>query len=587
MEKKRIVLPTKKFFKANEQDNSLRINLSQSENLLREGDKDIILDIAEQFNTERNDSKNYKIYGKIRMVFRNIFSGQTSYVPLSRDLYLLGDGTGSNDGFLPYNEFAFLRNDVVREKNSPNSGSTLGTFSQNITVEGYTGHTTVTPIMAPYHNWNLYLSYVYTGDTSFPMRYTLTGNTYADFTAGDGIPFRVYTSGKYYKFISPVEHGISAGEYLILSGGSFNNSIPLSGRTYYVDSVGDETYNSSKYVLNILQTQIETGYTLSNIMVCKRCIDKNNINGTTSQYYVHKHKTLTTYDSYLLDKLGFESSIWEEEKKLLFENSLGTNDYLVVRNRMESLYYSFKQPFILTGITNNLGYTPTDVYVSVIFKNGNGYFNYPPKVGYKFHFHDTWIDQHFSGNTSEETSLTSTSFSSNTPIYSAFTFNSGNSLSVGSTLTGAFVEYNDRDFKERIISEAFHKLSTPNLIFDHDQDDPTTYSGASADNLVGLFYQPHNRVKLRELSPYVESYNTNDIFNLPENVKYDNNEKLWKWRDLYDHGYVDPDGYGTDFPFMNNNHYVHNDINFYLRNEQQYRNKADGIIKIKNRNIDC
>ena len=32
--------------------------------------------------------------------------------------------------------------------------------------------------------------------------------------------------------------------------------------------------------------------------------------------------------------------------------------------------------------------SPTEVYVSAIFRNGNGYFNYPPKVGYKFNFHN-------------------------------------------------------------------------------------------------------------------------------------------------------------------------------------------------------
>ncbi len=63
---------------------------------------------------------------------------------------------------------------------------------------------------------------------------------------------------------------------------------------------------------------------------------------------------------------------------------------LVERNRMEALLYDFKEPFILTGLTNNLGYLPTEVYASVILKNSNGYFEYPPKVGYSFNFHDTF-----------------------------------------------------------------------------------------------------------------------------------------------------------------------------------------------------
>ncbi len=60
---------------------------------------------------------------------------------------------------------------------------------------------------------------------------------------------------------------------------------------------------------------------------------------------------------------------------------------------------------------------------------------------------------------------------------------------------------------------------------------------------------------------------TNQIYGLPQNAKYFEDELLWKWRDLYDHGYIDPDGFGTNYPFINNLHYVKSDINFYLRNE--------------------
>lgn len=587
MEKKQILLPSKKFFKSPEEDLTLRVNLDKNTTLMREGDKDIVLDIAELFNDERNASKNYKIYGKLKMVFRNMYSGATAYAPLSRDVYATGDGTGSYDGYIAYNEFAFLRNDVLREQNLPTSGSSLGTFSQNIVLQGYTGHTTITPIDAPYQNWNLYLTYVHEQDTTFPMKYTLTGNSVYSFTSGDGIPFRVLTDGKFYKLICPVEHGMSPGEYIVVSGGSFTPSVSLSARTFYIDSVGDTTYNSDKHVINILQTQVETGFTFSNVIIGKRCIDKLNITGTTSHYYVHKHKTLTDEYAYIMDKAGFESPIWEDEKKLLFENSEGTNDYLVQRNRMESVFFDFKEPFVLTGITNNMGYTPTDVYVSVILRNKNGYFTYPPKVGYKFNFHDTWIDDHFDGTASNEPSLTYTTFTSNTATQTAFTFNAGNALPIGSTLFGAFVEYNDHEFKERIISEAIHKFGTPVGIFYHNQDNPATYSGCSPTNTVGLYYQPHHRVKLRQLSPYVETYNTNDVYNLPENAKYDEVEKIWKWRDLYDHGYVDSEDYGTDYPFINNTHYIHSDLNFYLRNEKQFTNKVDGVIKIKNRIFDC
>lgn len=590
MKKKKIILPSKQFFKANEEDLSIRINLDETENLLREGDRNVVLDIAELFDEERLVSNNYKIYGKLKMVFRNLYPGTTSFNPLLRKLYLPNDGVGIARGYLPYNEFAFLRNDVVREVNTPNAGSDLTTFTSNISLSEIPDHTLITPITAPYHNWNIYLSYIYSQDEDFPMKYTLSGNTTFSFTAKDGIPFRVSENRNYIVLTSPIEHGINANEYITLSttgntfykisGSTLIQTTDVFDRTFPVEYLGNETHNSEKFVINIPKSLFTSGTTLSTVVFGKRVINKDKINTTTSKYYVHKHKTLTKASDYILDKAGFESPIWEDEKKILFENALGENDVIVERNRMESLLYDFNEPFVLSNITNNLGYTPTEVYLTVIFKNGNGYFNYPPKIGYKFHFHNTWIDNHFGDTTSIETGITTTNIDSNTTGY---TFTGGTELPIGTVLTGAFIEYNNYELKERVISESFHKFTSRVDLFNHGQTGSTeNFSGATVNNPTGLYYQPHYRIPLRQLSPYVESYNTNDIYNLPENAKYFEDDGVWKWRDLYDPGFTDIDGNGLDYPFINNTHYVKKDINFYLRNEEFYRNKTDGISNFNN-----
>lgn len=588
MEKKRIILPPKKFFGSPDEDLNIRLGFDESQNLLREGDRTIILDNSILFAKERNESLNYKIHGKLRMIFRNMYSGETNYDTLRERLYLVGDGTAAPPGysgsffvgFLPYDEFAFLRKDVHREVNLITGGtSTLDSYTPNIQLTGTNPHQSISSIEAPYHNWNIYLSYIYSGDTQFPIKYTLSGNTVYSFLSGDGIPLRVTDNGSTYTLICPVEHGISSGEYITISGGTLDNTVPVSGRTFLVVSVGDSTYNSEKYVLDINKSEIPSGTTLSTVILGKRCINKNSITATTSTYYVHKHKTLTEEKDYILDKIGFESSVWENEKKLLLENSAGVNDYLVERNRMESLIYDFKNAFTLSGLTNNLGYLPTEVYVTVVFINGNGYFDYPPKVGFKFNFHNSWIDEQFDGSSSIETTIPTTTFT-RTVSGGTFTFTGGTELPLGTILNGAFIEYNKSELKERVISETFHKFSNPTNVFDYHQTDSNYYSGATSTNKAGLFYQPHYRIKLRQLSPYVETSNTSEVYGLPQNAKYFEDEKLWKWHDLYDHGFIDPDGFGTNFPFMNNIHYVKNDINFYLRNERMYENKNDGIKKI-------
>jgi hypothetical protein len=575
MEKKEIILSEKRYNKAPIQDETIRVGLETTEELLREGDRSVILDLEQLFSDERNESKNYKIYGKIKMVFRNMYRGEAVYPNLQDYLYLHGDGGSTNDwsGYLPYDEFAFLRRDTYKQDISVPivSGSTYGTYSPSITTPSRprNKHQNISNMDAPYHNWNLYLSYVYSGDTNFPMKYTLSGATKVEginiktFVSGDGIPCRVESKTGYYKLITPVKHGINNGEFVV-----------ISGKTYSVSSLGDDKFDSENYVINLNKAGF-SGVTLPTLITIKRCIDERNLSGTTSTYYVHKHKTLTKSTDYILDKAGFESTIFEEEKKLLFESFDGYNDLLVERNRMESLIFDFKNYFVLTGITNNLGYTPSEIYVTTIFRNGSGYFEYPPKNGYKFHLHNDWIDNHFA----QTTGITDPSITKSGWTVSGTTFYSGNPLSVGSVLTGAFVEYNPSEIKERIISESIHKLESPTNIFNHEQDQNVVdkFSGSTVTNKMGLYYYPHHRIKLRQLSNYIETSNTNNILDLPDNARYFPDEGLWKWRDVFDHGYIDEDGNGTDYPFVNNQHYVKTDINFYFGNEKEYNNKADGF----------
>jgi hypothetical protein len=584
-EKKEIILPSKRYANADEQELSIKLNLETSESLLRVGERDIILDIAKLYDDERNKSVNYKIFGKMNMIFRNMYSGNTEYDYLKQRLYLVGDGSNNDfTGFIPYDEFAFLRRDLYREVTVIPTGNTLGndiytTTGVTINTLGSTGHTTITAMNAPYQNWNIYLSYAYTGDTQYPMKYSLSGGTTFEFTAGNGIPFRVTNNTKTFTLTSPVPHGLKDGDYVV-----------INNKPYYVNSTGNEIFDSENYVIVLNKSQFTTddADTLieSLIVTGKRCLDRNNVAGSTSTYYVRKHKTLSDTGDYILDNVGFENPIFEHERKIILENSNGDNDILVERNRPESVLFDFKEPLTLSGIKNNLGFTPTEVFVTTIFRNGNGYFDYPPKVGYKFNFHDSWIDEHFDGDISKETNLSGRTFTK-----SGYTFTSGVELPIGSELIGDFVEYNKKELKERVISGTFHKIYNPTELFDYGQTDDTIYSGATETNPIGLYYQAHHRVKLRELSPYLETAKTNQIYNLPENTVYDSDENVWRWRDLYTHGYIDPDGIGTNFPYVNNIHYIKNEINLYLRNERYYTNKQNGVASFNSRtntnNIIC
>jgi predicted nucleic-acid-binding Zn-ribbon protein len=109
---------------------------------------------------------------------------------------------------------------------------------------------------------------------------------------------------------------MNSGEYIVISGRTFNNTLDIKDKTFYINSIGNNTYDSENYVVKISKKQMKSGLTLTDnyVYLGKRCLNVRDISGTTSQYYVHKHKTITDANDYLLDKVGFESPIWRDEK---------------------------------------------------------------------------------------------------------------------------------------------------------------------------------------------------------------------------------------------------------------------------------
>lgn len=583
---KKILLPELRFQQASPEDMSLIVNLDNNEKVINEGDRNIILNVANQFDKERNESNKYKVFGKLNMVFKNLYSGSSSYSNLKENLVLSGDGLNNNyDGYLSYNEFAFIRNDVYNETYSvPNvSGSTYGTY--NPTIDTSTNpnnkHQNISLVNSPYHNWNFYLSYVYASDYQYSMTYTLSGNTKVEgtnilnFLSGDGIPCRVEDFDTYYKITTPVEHGINENEFII-----FPRIQNLNNKALSVYRLGDNKYKSEKFVIIINKTQLN-GVTLPQLTTIKRCVDKLNIETTTSKYYVNKHKTLTSINDYTLDTLSFETPIFREEKKRILNNIANRKNFILDKNRPETVLYDFKNPINIEGLSNNFNHEVTEVYLTTIFRNGSGYFDYPLRNGYKFNFHDNWIDNHFAKESSIETTIPFTF-----DMVGNLTFKYGVPLTKGSILNGDFIEFNPYTLKERTISSSFHKLTNPINIFDYNQDeDVVNFSGSTLQNKSGLFYQTHYKVKLKELSDYVEVVDSNIIADVPKNAFYSGTN--WRWRDIYEHGFIDSDGRGTNYPFFNGIHYIKNDVNFYLRNERLYINKNDGIKDFASINLKC
>jgi hypothetical protein len=69
---------------------------------------------------------------------------------------------------------------------------------------------------------------------------------------------------------------------------------------------------------------------------------------------------------------------------------------------------------------------------------------------------------------------------------------------------------------------------------------------------------------LKVFSDYVETAQPGFVDQIPNYAYFSEKMQLWYWRDLYPLGYIDSDGLGVDYPFINDSHYPFTNIIFRL-----------------------
>ena len=121
-------------------------------------------------------------------------------------------------------------------------------------------------------------------------------------------------------------------------------------------------------------------------------------------------------------------------------------------------------------------------------------------------------------------------------------------LSSGDTIDGDFCEWNNFEQLERVISTYQHKFSYNPKWFALDNTLPST-------NQPGYFYQPHRGIQIRAFSDYIEEGSSFNVVGIPDYAYYSTTNALFRWRDLYPYGYIDTDGVGVDYPYLNDAHY--------------------------------
>jgi hypothetical protein len=365
------------------------------------------------------------------------------------------------------------------------------------------------------------------------------------------------------------------GEYIKLSFDYNGND------TFQVSSLGDGYFNSENYVVNI----IDVGYTGTTFDVnTKGTLKRMIINGdeqTTSTYYVRTHKILTDETDSVITKTGFEQNVYNKKQKFESKRYTSNKQNRISFKEGNDVYnLTFNKDIDISLYRDNRNRPITELFTTIIWKgyygwtfgtpkiNGqNGFYNM--KQGYEFNINpsinsvntipDGWWDNR---NINSDSQIQLESYI--TPLSvtgKPFTYNKP--LKIGDVIDGDLCEWNDYELNERVISNLYHKIK-----FNPNYFKLPLVSGVPPQdtfhNPMGYYYKPHHQMSIRVYSDYIEEGDKSNVVGIPDYATYSLTNGTYRWRDIYDYGYIDDKNRGVNYPFFNGVHYPYNDIIFRL-----------------------
>lgn len=550
-ETSKIILGNKRFQGSINLDGSEKVVLEQTVKEQVEYERYLDVNLQEVFDYERQKSTTFRPITKFSMIFKNAYSGVTSYFPYYNYLYYsnLIENTQNSvcfpnapiswSGFPQYTEFDFIRNDNSLD------GYTSGPVNHQLFVNK----------SASTYNWNHYISYAFDNDFSKVLYLNDPEKIITWFwVAGDGIPFYILdVNDDFIVFKCPIKHGLAVSNFVELT-------ITYNGNNYFeVSSLGGTGYGSDEYIFSIDNVgYLGATFSVGVTGTLKKVLNLDNISETTSKYYVKIHKIISNPQDATLVNSGYEQSIYNivKQKELVYSGgtplqalSPPSCPRTSVLEGSQNYTLSFNIDFDISNLIDNQKRPVTELFFTTVWK---GYFGWTNKLKEGFAFNgyldgpnpNWWWDT--TNNLSDSTLSFSSYFPNNpTGLFPCFYTND---LISGDTIEGDFCEWNDYEQLERVISKKIHKFTFNQNYFVPSNPSPPN-------NKYGYYYYPHSELKIRDYSPYVEEADALNVINIPSYAFYSNLSDGFRFRDIYPYGYIDSDGFGVDYPFTNGTHY--------------------------------
>jgi len=550
-----ILIGNKRFQGAADVDMAEKIVLEQTSHEEVEYERTIDISLVQIFDEERQASTVFRPTTKFNFIFKNAYSGSTTYQPYYNYLYYVNLVESTQNlicnpspgpqiwfGHPQYDEFDFIRTDNNK------IGYTSGNPNHKLFVNK----------SASTYNWTHYISYPYENDFNKSLfcsdsQFLISWN----WPAGNGIPF--YISAVLPDsiiFKCPMKHGLTTDDFVKLSL-NYNGT-----DVFAVSKVGLEGVGSDEYIFHIDNIGfIGTTFTVGATGFLKRVLDPSNETETISKYYVRRHKIITFSEDALLVNSGFEQNIFNKITK--YEKALSgatpgnplqlltppSVPRISVLEGSQNYTLSFNADIDIAGLLDNQKRPVTKLYFTTIWKGYYGWTN-RLKEGHYFNSYlvgsnpNSWWD---TTNPASNSNIPFTTYNTNYPgVYPQFSYIQN--LTSGDTIDGDFCEWNDYEQTERIISRKIHKITFNQNHFSTNPDLPAT-------NKYGYYYFPLNPITLKVYSDYIEEGDPAQVADIPTYSFYSNASNGFRWRDIYPYGFIDSTGLGVDYPFTNGSHY--------------------------------
>lgn len=534
-------------------DSYFNIGLESEIKLLPPGKINRLVNVGDIFNKERNASTRYRIINTLLPVFSNVLfniSGDKGINGITYDKsygYQTFDGNlfkidAFDNDFVGTNDLTYRQS---LEKHLKEVNGWFGFYDPDIRKKGFCDFYDLEPTRYRFDlnsssnikNWDFTITYPYKSEST---HYLVNGGLLL--TSAEA---RLMGGVNMVSFGSAVPHNLNIGDTVRLT----NMPINTMNGDFNVIALGLDN-GDSKDTFFVVDIDSTTSI-INNLFTTGRM--KRLYYGKEVTYYFRKFKKIKAYDT----QSELTDNSLDSYPIAFSQNIYGDQNYQVTSN----------DDIDISDLTDNLGRPLSELYLTMVkTKSGNIFTKVISGFDLESYPGNT-ITNTIDGRNVSNIRKMHTSAPPLAPFISQTAIESDVKIT-NQDYYGDICEYSKYEVKETVLSNIMHRFNTV--------DREITTSKVVTNGVIegtrteGYIYYPHQKIKIREYSNYVEQgdESVNGIPEYAENL----GDGRYLWRDLLSIGINDGQEETLDYPFLNGCHYIHQNLCIYTRRQDPFGN---------------